>query len=279
MIFHQPTNSLGNNFNARFYKTEIWKQHFHKNLELVYVIRGSLNCYSNREQYLLKIGDFGLCLPYDIHAYEPQKDTLYWVCVFSEDYVHDFAKTVRNKTGDFKFNCSRSVTEFITEGLIYNAEPTRLSIKASLYAVCDEYCKSVKLIDKNTKIAGNITLITDYVEKNHTKDIKLSDIGKLLGYDYHYVSRYFHSVFDMSFSEFLNLYRLETAVNLMEQTDEKILEIAFESGFQSVRSFNDCFKNHFKMSPTEYKKAGLRVPDNISANIKPENTQKLHSLQ
>ena len=255
MIFHQPHNSLNNNYNANFYKTEIWKQHFHKSLELAYVINGSLKCYSNGNEYLLKQGDFGLCLPYDIHSYEPDEGALYWVCVFSEDYVHDFSKMIRDKAGDFKFNCNSSVTRFVTESLINSNEPSRLLIKASLYAVCDEYSKSVNLSDKNKRISENIALITDYVKNNHTKDIKLSDIGKLLGYDYHYVSRYFHSVFKMSFSEFLTLYRLETAVNLMEQSNKKIVEIAFESGFQSVRSFNDCFKSHFKMSPTEYKKS------------------------
>lgn len=254
MIFHQPFNSINNNYNAVFYKTEIWKQHFHKNLELVYVLQGSLRCYSNGTEYLLKTGDFGLCLPYDIHAYEPEADTLYWVCVFSEDYVHDFAKSIHDKTGSFLFHCSPSVTRFITENLIYGLEPTRLSVKASLYAVCDEYNKAVTLTDKNKAIAENAALITDYVEKNHTGDIKLSDIGMLLGYDYHYVSRYFHSVFKMTFSEFLTLYRLETAVRLIEQTDKKMVDVALESGFQSVRSFNDCFKTHFKMTPTEYKK-------------------------
>lgn len=58
----------------------------------------------------------------------------------------------------------------------------------------------------------------------------------------------------MTFSEFLTLYRLETAVRLIEQTDKKMVDVALESGFQSVRSFNDCFKTHFKMTPTEYKK-------------------------
>lgn len=254
MLFHQPTNSLSNNFNARFYTTEIWNPHFHKSLELVYVIKGRLRCCSNGNEYLLKTDDFGLCFPYDIHSYEPEPETSYWVCVFSDDYVHDFYKMIKGQTGDFKFNCNPQITGFITESLIDNREPSRLLIKASLYAVCDEYIKSVPLTEKNKKISEKITVITDFIEKNHTKDIKLSDIGRLLGYDYHYVSRYFHSVFKMSFSEFLNLYRLEAAITLMEQSDKKILDIALESGFQSVRSFNECFKAHFKMSPTEYKK-------------------------
>lgn len=254
MIFHQPHNSLSNNFNAVFYRTEIWDLHFHKSFELVYVIKGSLICFSNGEEYILKSGQFGICLPYDIHSYKPQGDTHYWVCVFSEDYVHDFYKIIKDKTGGFAFECSRSVTEFITENLINNQNPSRLLIKSALYSVCDEYLKCNNLTEKNKKITENIAVIIEYVEKNHTKDIKLSDIGKLLGYDYHYVSRYFHTIFKMSFSEFLTLYRLETAVELLEQSDKKLVDIAMESGFQSVRSFNDCFKTHFKITPSEYKK-------------------------
>lgn len=254
MIFHQPHNSLSHNFNAVLYQHEVWNAHFHKSFELVYVIDGSLLCYSNGEEYFLKSGDFGICLPYDIHSYEPQGDTHYWVCVFSEDYVHDFYKMIKNKTGSFAFNCSQSVTEFVNKNLINNKNPSRLLIKSALYSVCDEYLKCNNLADKNKKNTENIAVITEYVEKNHTKDIKLSDIGKLLGYDYHYVSRYFHTVFKMSFSEFLTLYRLETAVELMEQSDKKLVDVAMESGFQSVRSFNDCFKSHFKITPSEYRK-------------------------
>lgn len=169
MIFHQPHNSLNNNFNAALYTTEIWNPHFHKSLELVYVIAGSLNCYSNGNEYLLKQGDFGLCFPYGIHAYQPQKDTSYWVCVFSEDYVHDFYKMIKEKTGDFKFNCNMSITRFITESLINNPEPSHLIIKAVLYAVCDEYIKSVTLTDKNKKNTEKIAVITEFIEKKPHK--------------------------------------------------------------------------------------------------------------
>lgn len=255
MIYHQPSNSLSSNYNAIFYTTEIWKPHFHRSFELVSVLRGRLRCALNGTEYVLPPNSFGLCLPYDIHAYEPEPDTLYWVCVFSEDFVHDFAKRVRGKTGSFQFQCSPSVAGFITENLIRNSNPTRLLIKSTLYALCDAYLKSGSLRPQNKKMGEAIAVITDYVEKNHTKDIGLSDIGTLLGYDYHYVSRYFHSVFKMKFPEFLALYRLETAVNLMEQTDKKIIDIAMESGFQSIRSFNHCFQSHFQMTPTEYRKS------------------------
>lgn len=257
MLFHQPHNSMGNyNYNARIYKNEIWQEHFHKNLELVYVLSGSVNCVVNNRSYILSAGDFGLCLPYEVHAYTPGDNAKYYVLVFSADYVRLFEKQIKGKTADgFCFSPSNAVRSFVDNELIGNTAPSVLILKSCLYAVCDEFLKSVKL-SENKDRKQSIIAITDYLSKNHTRDIGLRDIADLLGYDYHYVSRYFHSAFDMSFAELLGAYRLETAIKLMDETDKKIAEIAFESGFGSVRNFNYTFKKHFGISPKEYRKKG-----------------------
>lgn len=57
----------------------------------------------------------------------------------------------------------------------------------------------------------------------------------------------------MSFTDFLNLYRIETALRLLDETDKKITDIALESGFQSVRNFNEAFRKKIGISPSEYK--------------------------
>ena len=255
MLFHQPHNSMGNyNYNACVYTNEIWQQHFHKNLELIYVISGAVDCEVNNKKYCLKSGNFGLCLPYDVHAYNPAENSEYYVLVFSADYVRLFEKQIKGKSANgFVFTPDSANKAFLTEKLINNSAPSVYNLKSCLYTVCDEFLRSVTLSENKDRKQSIIT-ITDYLAKNHTQDIGLKDIAKLLGYDYHYVSRYFHSVFDMSFAELLNAYRLETAIKLMDETDKKIAEIAFESGFGSVRSFNYSFKKHFGISPNEYRK-------------------------
>ena len=62
MIFHQSHNSKSSyNYNAFFYTNEIWDFHFHKNLELIYVEKGSVECTVNNTVYTLNPDDFGLC--------------------------------------------------------------------------------------------------------------------------------------------------------------------------------------------------------------------------
>jgi len=256
MIFHQPHNSkCSNNYNAYFYTSEAWDFHFHKNLELIYVVKGSVKCIINNTTYILMDGDYGLCMPYDIHSYIPDKDTLYWVGVFSEDYVRLFANQIRGKSPEgFVFKCPEATDRLLKSTLISTEVPSVYILKSCLYAVCDAFLTTVSFSENISDKKINILLIAEYISNNHTKNITLNDISKLLGYDYNYVSRYFHSAFNMSFTDFLNIYRLETAIRLLDETDKKITEIALESGFQSIRSFNNSFRLKFKISPSEYKR-------------------------
>ena len=139
MIFHQPHNSKSSySYNAFFYTKEIWDFHFHKNLELIYVVKGSVKCLLNNTEYILKEGDYGLCLPYEVHSYIPQADTLYWVGVFSEDYVRLFANHIRGKQANgFVFKCPQSTNELLQSTLISENVPSIYILKACLYAVCD----------------------------------------------------------------------------------------------------------------------------------------------
>lgn len=254
MIFHQPGNSLGNfNYNLWFYNGENWDFHFHKNLELIGVLQGSVECTVNNTVHTLWPGELGLCLPYDIHAYTVQPDSSYWVLVFSEDFVRYFANIIQGKTASaFSFRHSDALGQLLEQSLLQGSVPSICMLKACLYGVCGEFLQAVPLTESSGKRQAFLT-VTDYIAKNYTSNLSMQDIAHLLGYNYNYVSRFFHSVFNMSFHDLLNLYRLEAATRLLDETDKKVAEIAFESGFQSVRSFNNCFRSHLGMSPTEYK--------------------------
>lgn len=255
MIFHQPENSLSaNNFNAYFYTDQSYDLHFHKSLEIIYVLKGSVNCTVNGKHQTLYPNQFGICLPYEIHSYFPNENTLYWVCVFSADYVKYFTNAVGNRTGtDFRFTCNETVKNYFISVLLNNSEQNTYMLKSVLYAICSCYLDSVTLTQRDKNMDKMIEII-EFVEKNHTNDIKLSDVARQLGYDYHYVSRIFKNLFNMKFKDFLNTYRLDHAVTLLIETDQKIVDIAMQSGFQSLRTFNNCFVKSFLITPKQYKK-------------------------
>lgn len=256
MIFHQPFNSLsGYQYNIKIWENVIWNFHFHKNFELIYVLDGKLNCTVNGKSEVLVKGDFALCLSNEVHSLRPETDARYLVCVFSEEYIKSVSSQFKGKTGStFKFRCNDTVEKFCINCMTNVDSPSVLLLKACLYAVCDEYLKAVTLVDVDASKTDTIVTTINFVENNFKKNIALADVSKLLGYEYHYASRIFRELFNMPFNDFVNLYRLENAIELLENDSQKLLNIAYESGFQSLRNFNNCFKKKFGITPSEYRK-------------------------
>lgn len=55
--------------------------------------------------------------------------------------------------------------------------------------------------------------------------------------------------------------RLLLAKQLMTDTSLSITEIAFASGFSSIRRFNDAFKIRYKMNPSQLRRAIEERPE------------------
>ena len=169
MIFHQPENSLTNyRFNAVTYTDTVWDFHFHKNMELIWVLEGAVSCTVGGRSFRLSKGEAGLCLPYEIHKYVPEANTMYWVLVFSEDFVHAFAKQIAEKTGDgFAFRLDPSVEGYLRARLLENPAPSVFTLKSCLYAVCEAYLATVPLVEKNKSKEETCTLYS-LLMHNHT---------------------------------------------------------------------------------------------------------------
>lgn len=256
MIFHQVWNSVGDHsYNAVFYENIFWDYHFHKNYELIYVIHGEVECTISDKTSILHANDFAICLSNEIHRYHSIGESKTWVCVFSEDFVHSFDKVMQGKVGtDYRFRCSPPVTAYLKDCLITDKPLNLLRLKSCLYAVCDEYLSQIELVDRREHHLGLMNDISDYVANHYQKKITLSQIAEELGYNYCYLSKAFHKLFRMSFSNYVNTYRFNKVCELLIETDLPITDIAIESGFQSIRNFNEIFSQMAGMPPGTYRK-------------------------
>ena len=253
-IFHQPHNSKSNYlYNSVLYSETYWAPHFHRGLELIYVIKGSLSLTIQNSKKELTEGDFSLVLSNQIHSLQSSKNSKTLVVVFSEDFVPKFASTVKGKQAkDIIFKCSRSVASLIKDNLI-DPEPSILMKKACFYAVCSEYLEKTELEERRDKSDFLMGELLDYIAVHYTENLNLKLLAEKFGYEYHYLSRLLSKNYNINFKELLNRYRMEKALELLQETDMSITEVAMKSGFQSIRNFNLIFKQSTGVSPNEYK--------------------------
>ena len=79
-------------------------------------------------------------------------------------------------------------------------------------------------------------------------------MAKELGYHEKYLSAVLHSLTKMHFRDFLATYRMEYAKKQLLSSTDPISQIAMDSGFSSINTFNKVFKKFIGMSPTDFRK-------------------------
>lgn len=243
-MLYQEKNSVGQNyFECIRYRDFEFVPHMHRHPELVHVIQGTLIVQSMDWSEQVEAGQYALILSNQIHAYHSLDHTTVDVCIFSEDHVPFFSQEVRGKRARrFSFACRPSVTELAdSELFLSDRQPDPYMLRSALYAVLCEYRASVPLEPADRANEELIDRILRYVSNRYTENISLHSMAEELGYEPHYLSRYFHSRIAMHFSTFVNHYRVDAAADMLQNTDLPVTDIAMKCGFQSIRSFNRAF--------------------------------------
>lgn len=86
------------------------------------------------------------------------------------------------------------------------------------------------------------------------KHYTIPELAKLVNTNAFTLKAGFSQVFGMGVFERLLQRKMDKAKFLLETTDMLILDIAEESGYETVTGFINAFRKHFKMSPREYRK-------------------------
>jgi len=96
--------------------------------------------------------------------------------------------------------------------------------------------------------------ICAYVMAHYVHTISLDDISTEVGMNRSAFCSYFKRCKGMTFSQFVTLYRLNTACELLKRSQKQISEICFAVGFNDVPHFNRILKKIKGVTPQEYRK-------------------------
>ena len=101
---------------------------------------------------------------------------------------------------------------------------------------------------------AEIKQVLQYIEEHSSEKVTLSEIAERTNYNPAYFSRRFHNLTGVTFCEYLNRCRAKNAAGLLKSTDSNITDIALSCGFPNVKSMITQFKRIYRLTPEKYRR-------------------------
>lgn len=240
-------------FKCRFHKKYSVPPHIHEYSEIVYVESGVLTAYLNGDELKIPEKHAAFIFPNDIHEYTSKTPCEIWCAVFSNDFVHTFFRLHPDSAAA---NCviDLSQKQYLINELVTTKNEEIIKRTAILHLLYAELESKTEFVEKNKSDNSLYHAAINYIAENFRNDITLYDMAKSLGYHEKYLSTTLHSLTKMNFRAFLATYRINHAKSLLRSTESTVAQIAMESGFSSLNTFNRVFKAATGRTPSEYRK-------------------------
>ncbi len=114
------------------------------------------------------------------------------------------------------------------------------------YGECRDTCqKSSSLMDR----------VKQYVDQHFTESITLSELADRFFVSYSHLSKSFHKAFHMPFTEYVLTLRMERALQLLNQPELSIQDIAAQVGYDNLFNFSRAFKSFYGKAPSYFRKS------------------------
>lgn len=236
--------------------------HYHRDIELLFVMRGHLKICLIEQVVELHKGEFFIVNSMQKHNLKSDRGT-------SIMQVHIEHNLVRDIIGDDYFllnnslednNAYVAIKSAINELLYYYIESNSGKVDFAYLAHC--YNILDKLMLFRQKIGqesienedSRILEISDYIELNYNQDISLQSLSSHLFLSPTYLSKYFKKKFGVNFKYYLTQFRLEKAASELLYSKKSLISIAFDVGFPNKPSFLKAFKETYGESPEQFRK-------------------------
>jgi AraC-like DNA-binding protein len=257
--------------------------HFHKECQLVYVLSGSGTRIIGHSIERFEEGDLTFVGPNVPHVWysesrpdEPVSEAVSLALYINPEIIceHLSALTDTQELRHFFRESERGIRicgekkALITDILkhMLTQQSRHVGMLASFLQILDQLLEPGDLVWLNVpdpiasysnQTSGRVPKLMHFIQQNFKEDITLQQAASVAGLQLHSFCRFFKSLTNRTFSDFLNEVRIGFACKLLQQSDLPVTQIALECGYTNISYFNRCFKKINKMSPKTYRSVSV----------------------
>lgn len=125
-------------------------------------------------------------------------------------------------------------------------------LTAILYSKCKKRKSVIPINDQ--KDSERARIIITYLNEHYNEKLLQQELAKKFHFSRGYFCRFFKIQTGMTFKEYITSFRMQKAIDELVNTNNKILDIAWNNGFTSETQFISNFKKFFQITPSVYRK-------------------------
>lgn len=222
--------------------------HMHRAFELIGVRDGKLTLHVDQKMYDLENDELAFIFPNQIHGFSSSGQIKLYIAIFSPEFIDEFYQ---------KYKGYVPVNNIIKipKGLDFDEMKCIYSKKSAIYALCGNLLSNTEMEAvygySNTTILHKVF---SYISINYAERCNLKSAAETLRYEYTYLSKLFLKSTGMSFTTYLNYYRISQACTMLvrREIDIPISEIAYRCGYLNLRTFHRNFRKVMHCSPQDF---------------------------
>lgn len=246
--------------------------HWHYSTEIIYVLRGSLDVYINSVKYELFEGQMEIINVDEVHhLHSDNGDNKVLIFHIDPYFFEKYYSDIENmffytKSGadcqsedeydELRTYLSRILCEVVQKQEDYDNKVEGILVEL-LYHLINNFNY---LIFEKEELKEDINLfqryhsIYKYISNNYNNNITLQDVADKTFLSPQYLSHEIKYATGYSFTDLINITRVEESIKLLLSSDKTISEISEEVGFSHIRYFNKNFKLQYKLTPLQFRK-------------------------
>lgn len=251
--------------------------HWHDDFEFFVVTNGNAMFHIDTDTYPIHAGDVIFINSNHLHS-ATSVDSLpfsFFAVVFHPSLLTGLSKDAVQQ----KFFDSIMENKVSFSPLLKNTIPENKKILDFLYEIKDSYEKKndfyelfikMKLFEIWYLLFQNVTYhptvasgdyrigrmksILEYIHLHYALDLTLDELSSNFHMSKGYFCKFFKNMAKMSVVDYINSYRINISISLLEKTEQEISDIALSCGFNNISYFNKIFKKFMHCTPREYRR-------------------------
>ncbi len=131
-------------------------------------------------------------------------------------------------------------------------------IEKMMVITCPDFKIEHESINEKSEYLENqvetIKKVHDFLIRNMSRRITIEDLAKQFAMNTTTLKTVFKDVYGTSLAAHIKIHRMEEAARLLQTTDLSINEVSQRVGYESQSKFSAGFKEHYGVSPIDYRK-------------------------